>query len=47
MWTMRQKMTNTSTITAEYQLAFYSVTKVGVVLPAELSLLKCKSGEAV
>ena len=43
---MTQKMTNMATITAEDD-AFYSITKVGVVLPAELSLLKRKSGETV
>jgi len=32
---------------AEYQLAFHSITKVGELLPAELSLLECKSGEAI
>jgi len=32
---------------AEDQLAFPSITKVGELLPAELSLLECKSGEAI
>jgi len=37
---MRQKVTNTATITAEDQLAFHSITKVGEILPEELSLLR-------
>jgi len=32
---------------AEDQLAFRSITKVGELLPEELSLLECKSGEAI
>jgi len=32
---------------AEDQLAFHSITKVGELLPEELSLLECKSGEAI
>ena len=31
----------------EDQLAFHSITKLDELLPAELSLLECKSGEAV
>ena len=32
---------------AEDQLAFHSITKVGELLLAELSLLECKSGKAI